>query len=312
MVEVDGGQIIQLINQTQVQTSKLAEQMSATQDSYLLYIVISAVMSSFIYLYLFGRPLLLSLAWHTKVRSLVRQYSVKTGRGVMLMTHAQTGLFGSMITMQDAIKIERALRKFNKANMPVDFIVNTFGGELFASLRIAHMLKNNPQIRVIVPKYAWSGGSLISISASQILANSTSIFGAVDPQLGNLLWSFSAKDWKHIVDTKTQELKGGASTGAKDETIAMAQMSSRLMKEMESYVGELVADKPNLNKSMFFDLFLNGDHTHAHILSPHDLRKCGLDVQDLDTDIPDMIIEKMRNNSGVYAYGKGIKFNEWD
>lgn len=304
MVEVNSTELINVLNQTLVSQ---AEQFQHTQDSYFLYIILSMLMSSVIYFIFLGRPIMTALAWHVKAKKLLRAYVKNNpGRGVIIMTHAQTGLFGSMITMQDALKIEKLIRKFRASNTQIDFIVNTFGGELFAAIRIAHMLKNTPGARVIVPKYAWSGGSLISIAAPKLMANQTTIFGAVDPQLGNLFWAFSAKGWKHIVDTKKKELENGATVGAKDDTIGMAQVSEQLMVEMTNYLNELIDDKKSINKEKFFDYFLNGQHTHGHILSPDDLKECGIEVELLTTDIPDQLIERMYNVSGVFGYGKGV------
>jgi ATP-dependent protease ClpP protease subunit len=304
MVEVNGTELISVLNQT---LSTQSEQFQHTQDSYMVYIILSMLMSSVIYFFFLGRPVMTALAWHVKAKHLLRSYvKANPGRGVIIMTHAQTGIFGTMITMQDALKIEKLIRKFRASDTQIDFIINTFGGDLFASIRIAHLLKSTPGMRVIVPKYAWSGGSLISIAASKLLANPTTIFGAVDPQLGNLLWAFSAKGWKHIVETKQKELQNGASVGAKDDSIAMAQMSEQLMVEMTNYLNGLIEDKKSINKEKFFDYFLNGEHTHGHILSPADLKECGLEVEMLTTDIPDQLIEKMYNVSGVFGYGKGV------
>jgi ClpP class serine protease len=280
--------------------AKQSEQTAALQsntDAYFILGIISIISIFALYLVIFGKPMITAVIFGLKARVYIAKYRRLTGgRNVIIMTHSQSGLFGSMITMTDCLKIERLLRKYQGTK--VDFIVNTFGGELFSSIRIAHLMKNNPQVRVVVPKYAWSGGTLITLGAHQVMANPSTIFGPVDPQLGNLLYQFSAKHWKEIVDKKGKD--------AKDESIAFAKYSEQIMVEMKQYLKSIVGDR-NVNLEKVHEIFLESAHTHGNMLSINDFKEAGIEVKTLETTLPDKIIESLYNISGVYGYGSTAK-----
>lgn len=287
MSEINDTVLLQLLNQSTAQTMAVQDSV----ESQVIYLIFSAMSGLLVYSFLFAGPFSVFVTWHTRVKRMAKQYMELTGRKLIVMNHAQSGLFGSMITMEDAHKIESLLRKFR--GQKIDMIMNTFGGDLFASIRIAHMLANNNNVRVVVPKYAWSGGSMISIGATKILANPTTIFGAVDPQFGNIFKAFSAKYWREIVKKK------GAK--ANDDTIAMSRMGDELMREMRIYLDDIVKGK-KLNKKMFYDLMLEGKHTHSNIITPDQMKKMGFDVELLENNLPDRIIEVMGAKSGVYGF----------
>lgn len=287
-IELNDTVVAQILNATMM-SSQAAQ---SSNEQFLVYLIVSSVMSSIIYFFVFGKNIGGFFSWHTKVKPMIKHYMKMTGRNVIIMSHAQTGFFGNMITMSDCIKIESLIRKFG--NSKIDLIMNTFGGDLFASIRIANLLKQNPNIRVVVPKYAWSGGSLISIGASKILANPNSIFGACDPQYGNIFkGQFSAKYWDEITKKKGKT--------AADDSIAMSRMGKELMEEMRKYLGNLIEGR-KIDRKMFFDMMLEGKHTHGNMITPMQLKKMGFDVEQINTQIPDRIIESMEDTSGVYGF----------
>lgn len=218
------------------------------------------------------------------VRGLIKQMNKVTGRKVIILSHKSTGIFGSMITMEDIIKIESVIRKNKESKF--DLIVNTFGGDLLASIRLAVIIKNK-DIRVFVPKYAWSGGSLAAISSKELYMSETATLSPIDPQLGNFLTIFGAKQWMSVAKQKGQK--------AKDETIAMAETSKQIMGEMKQYL-EMIIDNKNIDKEKFLNAFLEGDKSHANQFWAKDLKELGLNIQDMPFDYPDRIIEGLRKN----------------
>lgn len=275
----------QLLNVTQ----SLQEQRSVKPDLLTsITPVIVSLTGSILLMAIFMMPTLKqSFAMTFQVRRLIKQMSKVTGRKVIIMSHKNSGIFGSMISMEDVVKIERAIRQ--SSNKDIDLIVNTFGGDLLASLRLATLIKRQ-NIRVFVPKYAWSGGSLAAVSSNHLFMNEDATLSPVDPQLGNLLNMFSAKYWMEV-----QKIKGKQS---KDETIAMSQMSEQIMEEMKQYLQVIIEGK-ELDEKAFMDSFLQGEKTHANQFWPKDLVKMGLNVEPIPFDYPDRIIEGIRKDGVI-------------
>ena len=75
--------------------------------------------------------------------------------------------------------------KLTDDDVPIDLILHTPGGLVLAAEQIAHALKNHPaKVTVMVPHYAMSGGTLISLAADEIVLDDNAVLGPVDPQLG--------------------------------------------------------------------------------------------------------------------------------
>ena len=138
---------------------------------------------------------------------------------------------------------------------------------------------------------------MIALGAHEVLANPNSIFGPVDPQLGHLIYQFSAKHWKEIRNVKGKD--------AKDESIGMAAVSEALMKEMRTYLKQLIEGR-NVKEEEFFDMVLEGKSSHGNIISPAALNSVGLKVNPINSDLPDRIVESLVRRDGVrhYKYGK--------
>jgi len=88
------------------------------------------------------------------------------------------------ITIEDSEQVLRAIRMTPK-DLPIDFIIHTPGGLALAATQIAKALADHKaEVRVIVPHYAMSGGTLIALAADKIVMDPHAVLGPVDPQLG--------------------------------------------------------------------------------------------------------------------------------
>lgn len=277
------------MNQTSIM--KLIEATQGQSEAYLIVSILSMVVGSLVYLYFFkGTLQKISTKW--KLKMLMRNHFKETGRHTVVMSHVQSGMFGSMITMEDVLEIEQLVRKID--GDAADFIINTFGGDLFASIRLSHLLKDNDNITALIPKYAWSGGTIAALGAHQIKANPSAIFGAVDPQYGKIWQSHSAKDWQKIMDKKDVD-------EVDDSTVAFAELGNKIMKEMRGYLDEIITHH-DVDEDAFYDLFLEGDYTHSHMIRLSHMNDVGLNVQKLDTIYSDLIIELLGDVGGVFAF----------
>lgn len=87
------------------------------------------------------------------------------------------------IGIEDTVKV---LMEFQKTprDKPIDMIIHTPGGYAVAAQMMAMAIKFHPsKVTVMVPFYAMSGGSLMSLAASEIRMEKYSVLGPVDPQI---------------------------------------------------------------------------------------------------------------------------------
>ena len=70
----------------------------------------------------------------------------------------------------------------------LDLILHTPGGDIAATESLVHNLRSmfKTDIRVIVPQLAMSCGTMIALSAKQIVMGQHSSLGPIDPQLGGI------------------------------------------------------------------------------------------------------------------------------
>ncbi|MDP8023923.1 MAG: ATP-dependent Clp protease proteolytic subunit, partial [Conexivisphaerales archaeon] len=120
------------------------------------------------------------------IASIERKYKYR----VITMIHRQEkmGLLGfpiyRYIDIEDSEAIIRAIRT-TPQNVPIMLILHTPGGLVLAASQIARALKQHKGEKVVVvPHYAMSGGTLISIAADKIIMDENAVLGPLDPQLG--------------------------------------------------------------------------------------------------------------------------------
>ena len=72
------------------------------------------------------------------------------------------------------------------AGHPVDLLLQTPGGDIDAAEKLISMVQNrvgSAQLRVIVPDYAKSAGTLIALGADVVMMSDSSELGPIDPQV---------------------------------------------------------------------------------------------------------------------------------
>lgn len=120
--------------------------------------------------------------------------SIQKERGsrVITMIHRQeTRSFFSvpisrMIDLEDAQQIIPAIKE-TPADTPIDLILHTPGGMVMAAMQIARAINAHPsRVTVHVPVYAMSGGTLMALAADEIIMDTFSLLGPIDPQIVGL------------------------------------------------------------------------------------------------------------------------------
>lgn len=114
-------------------------------------------------------------------QALIKAISEKTGRHLICYV---SGL-GTMIDRDDTIGLVDLLH-----NVPcgenVDLLLHTGGGDIDAAEKLVVMIRQKvgtANLRVIVPDFAKSAGTLIALGADSIVMSGTSELGPIDPQV---------------------------------------------------------------------------------------------------------------------------------
>lgn len=135
---------------------------------------------------------------------------------------------------------------------------------------IAIALKGHAaRVRVIVPFYAMSGGTLIALAADEVLMEPYSILGPVDPQIAGL----PATALLRVVQQKPIH-------AIDDKTLILADTARLAVQGVKAFVGWLLADRMPATKAAEVAEFLTGGYiTHDTPLTMAVAQNLGLNVQ---------------------------------
>ncbi|MGQ4832688.1 MAG: SDH family Clp fold serine proteinase [Candidatus Asgardarchaeia archaeon] len=211
--------------------------------------------------------------------SIMRKLGSKRGSNVITLIHRQesVGLFGipfyRYIDIEDSEQILRAIRMTPK-DKPIDLIIHTPGGLVLAAAQIAKAIKEHPgKTTVIVPHYAMSGGTLIALAADEIIMDSNAVLGPVDPQLMN----YPAPSIIKVLEAKEAK-------DIDDQTIIMADMAKKAIKQVRDFVYYLLKDKMSDEKAKeLANILTEGRWTHDYPITVEIAKELGLNVS---TDVP--------------------------
>lgn len=210
----------------------------------------------------------------------------KRGSRVIAMIHRQEALalFGiplyRYINIEDAEELLRVVR-MTPPDKPIDLILHTPGGLVLASEQIARALCNHPaKVTVYVPHYAMSGGTLIALSADEIVMDPHAVLGPVDPQLGE----YPAASILRVVETKRPE-------HVDDRTLILADVARKALWQVRRLLEEILASKMPLERAKEIAALLSqGTWTHDYPISADEARAMGLPIS---TEFPEEIHQLM-------------------
>jgi ClpP class serine protease len=171
------------------------------------------------------------------------------------------------IDIDDAEGILRAIRE-TPPGRPIEIILHTPGGLVLAAQQIAAALADHDgPVTAVVPHYAMSGGTLIALSADEILIDPHSALGPVDPQLGE----YAARSIVNVA-----QLPGSHD----DRTLMLADTSRKALDQVEAFVAGLLDPRmPAPRAAEVARLLSTGTWTHDHPLLAPDLKALGLPVE---------------------------------
>ena len=205
---------------------------------------------------------------------------------VIAMIHRQDtqSLFGvqvsQSITIEDSEAILRAIR-LTPPEQPLDLILHTPGGLVLAAEQIAKALVDRKgKVTVFVPHYAMSGGTLIALTADEVVMDPNAVLGPVDPQIGGL---------PAASILKVLELKRPAQIS--DEMLVLADMAAKARLQVAAFVaGILLKHHPKDRAAALAIALTEGRWTHDFPITIEAARQLGIPVS---VNVPPIIYELM-------------------
>ena len=219
--------------------------------------------------------------------SAIRRIEERRGSRVITMIHRQEamGFLGipifRFINIEDSERVLRAIR-MTPDDMPIDFIIHTPGGLALAATQIANALaKHKAPVRVIIPHYAMSGGTLIALAADEIIMDENAVLGPVDPQIGQMP---AASILKVLERKDIREVD--------DQTLILADVSEKAIRQMKEYLMWLLTTKGMDRKKAerIAEELATGRFTHDYPLTVDYLRDLGLNI---NTNVPEEVYDLM-------------------
>lgn len=219
--------------------------------------------------------------------SRLQSFEQQQGARVISMIHRQEAIsfmgvdLSRYIDIEDSEAVLRAIRQTDP-DLPIALILHTPGGLVLAANQIAWALAEHPsKVTVYVPHYAMSGGTLLALTADEVVMDANAVLGPVDPQLGGV----AAASIRNAVEQKDPN-------EVDDQTLIMDDMAQKALRQVEQTVTELLedrgmdaADARELARSLS-----TGQFTHDYPIRAGEARELGLDVS---TDVPAEIYELM-------------------
>lgn len=208
------------------------------------------------------------------------------GSRVIAMIHRQdtVSLFGVPVAMsigiEDSEAVLRAIR-LTPPEQPIDLILHTPGGLVLAAEQIAlALLERIGKVTVFVPHYAMSGGTLLALTADEIVMDRHAVLGPVDPQIGDMPAASIVKllQWK-----PPQQVS--------DEMLVLADVAQKAREQVAVFVNHVLLKHMTRERAAPLALALSeGRWTHDFPITVDMVRKLGLPVS---TDMPALIYSLM-------------------
>lgn len=203
--------------------------------------------------------------------SIIRNLERKRGSRLITLIHRQESLsflglpISRYINIEDSEQVLRAIR-MTPEDMPIDIILHTPGGLVLASEQIARaLLRHKAKVTVFIPHYAMSGGTLIALSADEIVMDPNAVLGPVDPQVG-----------KYAASSILRVLKEKEPKDIDDETIMLADMAEKAVRQVTQTVADMLEQRFERDKALeLAQKLTSGQWTHDYPLTCEELAKLG-------------------------------------
>ena len=217
---------------------------------------------------------------------LMREIESERGSRVITLIHRQEtmALLGfplyRYIDIDDSEEVLRAV-KLTDDEVPVDLILHTPGGLVLASEQIAHALCRHPaKVTIFVPHYAMSGGTLLALSADEIVMDENAVLGPVDPQLGE----YPAVSIINAVEQKDVN-------EVDDKTLILADVARKAIAQVRSRATAILSEHMDTEKAQALaETLSEGRWTHDYPITVEEAQGLGLNIS---TEMPEAVYKLM-------------------
>lgn len=223
------------------------------------------------------------LAWRGRI---IEEIERERGTKVITMIHKKELWTGAdeepEIGIEDTTSILQQFRK-TPSNQPIDLILHTPGGYATAAQMMAMAIKfHHGKVTVMVPFYAMSGGSLMSLAADEIRMEKYSVLGPVDPQIPTPDGMWPASSLATLIKIKPIQ-------NVTDRMVIMSDVANLETENAKAFVLWLLEGKMDKEQAeRVGDFLARGYMSHATPITLDVARAMGLNVQE---GIPEKVYE---------------------
>jgi ClpP class serine protease len=221
-----------------------------------------------------------------RTRKIAQLESARNSRVILLVHRQETMRFlgfpvARYIDINDSEDVLRAIQMTDD-DLPLDIILHTPGGLVLAALQIAWAIREHKgKVTVFVPHYAMSGGTLIALSADEIVMSKHAVLGPIDPLLGQ---SPAASLLKVVEQKPISEID--------DETLIKADVGRKAIAQVKQAATDLLKRKMTEDKAAALaEKLSSGTWTHDYPIMVLTAKELGLPVS---TDIPNDVLDLMK------------------
>jgi ClpP class serine protease len=184
----------------------------------------------------------------------------------------------------------KAIYEFSKIKYgdSVDIILHTGGGvgtiASYCIDRIVEIKKNGGKVRMFVPFYACSAGSMLALGGHELYMNSYSVLTPFDSQINNA----PASTYERVL-----EYKG---TRASDSTIISTDIARKDAFRSDETFNKIVSRYvPETIDMIRHHMFINENNQHSRLFTVSELNKFGIIINGTCPDeITDIVIKKSK------------------
>jgi ClpP class serine protease len=221
-----------------------------------------------------------------RTRKIAQLEGARNSRVILLVHRQETMRFlgfpvARYIDINDSEDVLRAIQMTDD-DLPLDIILHTPGGLVLAALQIAWAIREHKgKVTVFVPHYAMSGGTLIALSADEIVMSKHAVLGPIDPQLGQ---SPAASLLKVVEQKPISEID--------DETLIKADVGRKAIAQVKQAATDLLKRKMTEDNAVALaEKLSSGTWTHDYPIMVSTAKELGLPVS---TDIPNDVLDLMK------------------
>jgi len=161
--------------------------------------------------------------------------------------------------------------------------LHTPGGLVLAAEQIAHALLAHPaKVTIFIPHYAMSGGTMLALTANEIVMAPHAVLGPLDPQLG-----------QHPAASILRAVESKEAKDIDDETLILADIARKAIAQLRDIIERILTRRgwePERARELVRSL-VEGRWTHDYPITVEEAQALGLQVS---VDMPEEIYSLMQ------------------